>query len=934
MRAPRSILPALIPLVALAACGDESPSNPSSSTTTASTSTGSGGLGGGGGGAGGDPEAFYYPPPHSCAYECDETPGCAEQTAPYACPTVHPWAAIPHGDACPAWDGTYPAATAGKCTASAPSGEAAKRAGPDAAGHVLPDGRRLHPAGKEWILGDVAGGLTSQVVDVPGTSFVITVETGYGDHAVRAVDVDRLSQGQDPVVSKVVFAATESLNWGMALSGARLFVSSNDGAVHAVAVDLATGALTRDDAHAVPVPAGPKGKRYVSGVAASPDGKKLVVTSVETAEMLVFSIAEGDMFGALLATVPLAGPETFGAWFDPHDAAGSTAYVSLWGGKAVQAVDLAAGVVKSTYATDKNPQGVAFLDARFMIVADANGDSLSLVDRVSGSVSSVPIDVAPGALHGAEPAVLAVDPSTSRVYVALGGDNAVAAFDVDTAQSPPTVTRVGALGTGFWPSGVVVRADGALVVTTLRGHGGGPIPMPFTFGDSDIGERMKGSVQWIPKPAAPELSAGEAQVASDGAPGTRPGAPAVSCPQGAADFPLPETNQGGSPVIEHVWFILRENKNFDSVFGDLAGVDGEPSYTLKASSADMDAIWHNLRGAARGFTVSDNYYTDAVFSTQGHVLATYGRSSDFNERTWAISGPRPGSPRVIPGGGIQLAGMPLEGSLFDWLFASGVPFDILGEADGAPRLPPGTKSPLDGRYPGLVQSITGNDLPKACYAAGRVRVACDVGRFVYQTLSNDHTVGLTTSASAPEVMCAVNDEATGIMLDAISHSPMWKSTLVIITEDDPSSGGEHVDAHRTPLVLVSPWVKRGYVSKTHIDVASLHKLYAHVFGKPYPNRQVAAAMLPFDAFTATPDYTPFTYTPRSWPLSCGMNGAPVPRGEEELTAMWDFTHEDRQPGLAAQVVRAMRGRPLAELTPAMRARAQRWQAAAKARDDE
>jgi hypothetical protein len=528
-------------------------------------------------------------------------------------------------------------------------------------------------------------------------------------------------------------------------------------------------------------------------------------------------------------------------------------------------------------------------------------------------------------LHGNEPSLVAVDPATGTLYVTLGGENAVAAFDVDTTQTPPVATRAGLLGTGWWPSGVIVRADGGLVVTTLRGHGGGPIPMPFPFGDSDIGARMKGSVQWIPAPGAADLAAGATQAAADEDAGTRVGAPAIQCPAGASDFPVPGTNAGGSKIIDHVFFILRENKDFDALFGDLAGVNGDASYTLKPTSADMDNIWHNLRTLARAFTVSDNYYTDAVFSTQGHVLATYGRSSDFNERTWAISADRAGSPRGVPGGGITAVGRPLEGSLFDWLFANGVPFDILGEADGAPVVPAGMQDPLDLHYPGVFQAITDNDLPKACYAAGRVRVACDVGQLVYQTLPNDHTVGVSSGSPSPETMCAVNDEATGIMLDAISHSPFWKSSVVFITEDDPSSGGEHVDGHRTPFVVVSPWVKRGYVSHTHADIASIHKMYAHIFGKPYPNRQVAEAMLPLDMFTSTPDYTPFTYTPRAWPLACGMSGGPVPPGEEQLTAMWDFSHEDRQPGLGAQVWRAMRGQPIQTLTPEMRARVARWQ---------
>src|SRR5262249_34849955 len=159
-------------------------------------------------------------------------------------------------------------------------------------------------------------------------------------------------------------------------------------------------------------------------------------------------------------------------------------------------------------------------------------------------------------------------------------------------------------------------------------------------------------------------------------------------------------------------------------------------------------------------------------------------------------------------------------------------FDILGEIDGQPDLPSDVKPPLDINYPGVAQAINLNDLPKACYASGRVRVLCDVGKLVYQTLPNDHTLGLSSNRPTPETYCAVNDEATGMMLKAISKSPFWKSAIVFITEDDPSSGGEHIDSHRTPLIVVSPWVKRGYVSKTHIGMASIHKLYAHIFGLP------------------------------------------------------------------------------------------------------
>jgi hypothetical protein len=175
------------------------------------------------------------------------------------------------------------------------------------------------------------------------------------------------------------------------------------------------------------------------------------------------------------------------------------------------------------------------------------------------------------------------------------------------------------------------------------------------------------------------------------------------------------------------------------------------------------------------------------------------------------------------------------------------------------------------------------------------------------TLPNDHTHGLSPTTPTPETFCAVNDEATGTVLDALSHSPDWPSTLVLITEDDPQDGGEHVDHHRTPLVVVSPWVRRGYVSKTHIDVASVHKLVAHVFGIPYPSVSVANAALPLDLFTSTPDYTPFVMKSRTWPLACGTKTTDA---EQRLTNSWDFEEVDEQPGLSSQITRWMRGRQL------------------------
>ena len=253
----------------------------------------------------------------------------------------------------------------------------------------------------------------------------------------------------------------------------------------------------------------------------------------------------------------------------------------------------------------------------------------------------------------------------------------------------------------------------------------------------------------------------------------------------------------------------------------------------------------------------------------------------------------------MPLPGIASYSEPPGGSLFDWLGKNHVDYDILGEADGIPAPLPGDCPRLDSAYPGgIIQSISHPDNEKACYVAARARVFCDFGQVAYLTLPNDHCAGVDPQTPSPETMIAVNDEATGMLVDGLSHAPSWASTLVFVIEDDPQQGGDHVDKHRSPILVMSPWVKRGYVSHTHMDVASIVKIVANVLGVPYPNEIVAKAGLPLDLFTSTPDYAPYTYAQRATPLTCGEDAT---RDEITATKRWDFSKVDSQPGFDAVI---------------------------------
>lgn len=864
----------------------------------------------------GPPLDDYLYAPISCAYQCPNS-SCEEATKPYSCLAMGAWDKIAHYPECPAWDGKYPAVVSGKCAASEPSGDAVKRPGVDAmsGARILPDGRTVKTAGSEFNFNEpeLSGSMTTGMVPIPGTPYVVVVDTGKDIHAVRVVDTGKIGVS-DPVAGIVLFPPPMRLNSSLTfVAPNRVYVASDYGEIFALSADPVTGALSLDAAENLPLPMNGEEVYYVAGVAASPDGKKLVASGVETSNALVFDIDPASpSYKKLLGSVDIGDTEAFSVYFDPNDAAGQFAYVPIWRGTSVVEINVgnpAAPKVSRSFSAEKNPQGIAFLDARWMAVANDFGESISLIDRVSGASTSIPIEFEPG-LKGLDVSYLAFDTAQSRLYVLLAALNAIAAYDVDLTKDPPVFTPKGRLSTSWWPSAAAVLGDGSLAVTSLRGKGIGPLLTPADIGDGDGDAQMRGAIQKIPAPTDADFTAGTQMVAESVAVGARPGYPKLTCADSAKDFPVPETNtEGPSPHLEHIIFIVRENKTFDSLFGDVPGMEGEPAYAMKSTPEEMDRIWTNFRELAKGFTVSDNFYNLAIKSTQGHQWTTYGRTTDFCERTWSLDS------RVVPLCGVASPGKPVEGSLFDWLASQSVDYDILGEIVGVPAKAPPGKNPVDALYPGgPFQHIDYNDVEKSCYGAIRARVKCNLGSFVYMTLPNDHTIGLSPDNPTPELMCAVNDEATGMIVDAISHSPLWASSLIVITEDDPQQGGDHIDYHRTPLVLISPWVKRGYVSKTHIDVASLHKIFAHVLGLPYPNVIVKNAGLPLDMFTSTPDFTPYVYKPRTWPLECGTGATGA---EQALTASWDFKNVDDQPGLSEQVMRWMRKKQLTELSPEM-----------------
>jgi hypothetical protein len=880
---------ALVAPLALATygCGSDSTPEVQGGTTSSSSSTG-----------GPSVDEVMGHLPKSCAFQCGTT--CEEPAKPYECPTTKDWKDVPHADACAAWDGTYPTPVKGQCTSSDATGEAAQPAGPIPGGLVLPDGHRILPAGREQVFdeAELVGGFPMSILPIPGSRFALASDGGIKTNALRVIDLDALAGNGKPVSGYVEFAEPTSLFYGLTwLPPNRALASGGgDGVVYAFDVDTTKGTVVRRMDQDITLPKAGGTAFYIGAIAATKDGSRLVVGPSQTVDAFqIVSLGAAD-YGTVLATIDTGTTRSvFDVRLDPFDPAGKTFYASDQTNSQLLELDAMAGTITRKIALDKNPSQIAFLDAQYLVVTESDHDQLAVVDRVSGMVASH-VDVFESkSPHGFSPTALTYDAVNKRLYATLASINAIEAYDVG-ASSPPTITPAGRIPTAWWPTAVMADTDGSLVVLNGKGHGTGTDDTQYTWGSGPITKLMRGSVQHVPAASLSSLSALSATVDKTFKLSEVGGAPAVTCPPGADDFPIPkDTTSGPSKEIKRVVLIIRENKTFDAIFGDMPGVNGDPKLIMGTDTQIQAKVWQNARAIAKTFTNFDNFYTDAEQSIQGHVWTVYGRTTDYMERSWLSTWGRATRPVGMP---TSFEATPEERGIFDWLDANGIPNDDMGEAIGS------GKAGIDGKYPGLLIATDLPDVQKTCYIAGRLRVRCDLKPFTYALQPNDHTNGGAAGAAAPEVMIAVNDEASGMLIDAFSRSPYWKDSLVIITEDDPQDGGDHVDVHRSIMLMASPWVKRGYVSHGHYDMASVYKLIAHIYGIPYHNEMIREALLPVDAFTSTPDYTPFTYLPRTVTALC--NGQGTKHAKKAEAAHWDFADLDDQPGLSEQIMEMMK----------------------------
>jgi hypothetical protein len=479
----------------------------------------------------------------------------------------------------------------------------------------------------------------------------------------------------------------------------------------------------------------------------------------------------------------------------------------------VAVVDLQSLQVVARWATQEHPNEMALAKSgRHLFVANANRNTVTILDTATGrAVETLDASLWPAALPGSAPNSLALSPDQTKLFVANACNNNIAVFDVGAIGHS---RALGFIPAGWYPTSVRLTPDGRrLLVANGRGllsraNPKGPQPgKKSNAATQSITELFPGALSVIDLPAGGDwrrkLAAFTAQCFQC-APrsGLPPAAP-------AADNPVPAEPGRPSPV-NYCIYIIKENRTYDQLLGDLPQGNGDPALCLFPEKTTPNH--HKL---ARDFVLLDNFYVDAEVSADGHEWSMGAYASDFVTKTWPLEyGHNKTKKYPYPGEGLFPIAAPAGGYLWDRARQAGVSYRSYGEfvQPGKKAGDPGStkvaalQGHFDPEYRGF--DLAYSDLKRAerfIAELKRFETEGEMPRLQILRLPNDHTQGATPGALTPAAFVADNDLALGRIVEAVSHSQFWPRTALFILEDDAQDGPDHVDAHRSPAFLVSPY---------------------------------------------------------------------------------------------------------------------------------
>jgi YVTN family beta-propeller protein len=835
--------------------------------------------------------------------------------------------------------------------------ELTERVGTSAEGRsVTPVNQVITPAGRQVPLPGLRpqavalspdGGL---LVTAGKTNEIVVVDPATGDILARvkppADDVTAPPADAESARNlKPDTKAIESFT-GLVFSpdGSRLYMSNVHGSIKVFAVR--DGSLLASHSIRLPEAGAPGRKPEIpSGLAVGDEGRLLYVCGNLSNRLLEIDTATGQV------------RRTFDVGVAPYDVVlvGGRAFVSNWGGRrpgsgdltgpagkgttvrvdprthvasegSVSIVDLSDATVRETVTGRHASALAASPDGRHVVCANAASDTLSILDASTGAiVDTIWTKRTPAELFGATPDALAFDPDGSRLYACNASQNAVAVIAWDPDEKGDT-RLLGLIPVGWYPGAIAFdAARRQLAVANIKGL---PTePKRHGKGEGFNSHHYHGSLSLVPLPDEPSLAA-LSEIAARNMRAAAVVDAFLPPRNGVAARAIPE-RIGEPSLIEHVVYVIKENRTYDQVLGDLPQGNGDADLCI--FGADITPNQHAL---ASEFVLLDNAYCCGILSADGHNWSTSAVATDYLEKSFA------GVPRSYPDGmgpgEIDALAYSPAGFIWDSAAARGRTIRNYGEFM-MPNV--GWKDAARKGGPDFL----------ACYAAwqagpgqGDVRFACEPaietvrpfsaqdtvgwdmrvpdqfradvvirelaayereGRYpnlVIICLPNDHTSGTARGSPTPAACMADNDLAFGRIVEALSKSRFWPKMAIFAIEDDPQAGWDHVSGYRTTCYVASPYAKRGVTVSTQYNTTSILRTIGQILGLPPMNQFDASATPMADCFTDEADLRPFTARPATVPLD-QMNPAPqaildpVLRAAAIASAAMNFEEIDRAP---------------------------------------
>lgn len=734
----------------------------------------------------------------------------------------------------------------------------------------LPNGWALTPAGEHLALGD----LPLNLLLTPDGKRAVATNNGQSGHSLSLINLENFTVLQTQTIPKAWYG----LAWhpdGRELyaSGGydnciRIYRFENDRLSYSDSIPLARP-WPRDTISPAGMAVDAAGKRLY---AVSKDGRPgLFIADLESRKLLNRIDLPAQGYTCLLA------PD------------GKRLYISLWGGAAVQIYDIPGQRLSASIPVGLHPNEMLLsADGNLLYVACADDNAVAVVDLKEQKVAElITTSLYPDAPTGSTANALAMSPNSKKLYVANADNNCLAVFDISEFRKSRSL---GFIPTGWYPTSVRF-ANGKIYVANGKGNTGsianpeGPQPTkPRTTATQYIAGLFKGSLSVFPDPDHAKM-AEYTRLVYENTPYSKE---KELRPSGEKGNPIPMQVGKPSP-IKYVFYVIKENRTYDQVFGDIPEGNGDPSLCLFP-----DSVSPNHHALAREFVLLDNFYVDAEVSADGHNWSTAAYANDYVEKTWPTNyGGRGGTYDYE---GSKPIAYPKGGYLWDYARRAGLSYRTYGEfANLDQTYLESLKGHACPRFPGYnlsIQDIYRFEQWKIDFDSLLARNAAP--RLNIVRFGNDHTAGARGGAPTPAAMVADNDLALGLFVEHISKSPIWKETAIFVIEDDAQNGPDHVDAHRSIALVVSPYTKRKHVESSMYSTAGMLRTIELILGLPPMSQYDAAALPMYACFTPKPDFSPYKHRPAR--INLDARNAMHTRLSNQSFAM-NLDKEDQAPDL-------------------------------------